>query len=162
MKIVRESELPGVSQASLARKYGVSTSRLVKNKHELTEALESGGNQRRKRMREGKEEDVGKALFLWFEQKTAQVAHLSGPVLKQKASDLARAQGSDFFPSDGWLSRWKVRHNVVFRKEHGKSRVLTYNRQLTGSVMSFRRFWARSAKTTFTMPTRRGYIFHHP
>ena len=123
VKIVRESELPGVSQASLARKYGVSTSqvsRLVKNKHELTEALESGGNQRRKHMCEGKEEDVGKALFLWFEQKTAQGARLSGPVLKQKASDLARAQGSDFFPSDGWLSRWKVRHNVVFRKEHGE------------------------------------------
>lgn len=61
-----------MSQASLARKYGVSKSQvscLLKKKHELTEALENGGNQQRKYMCEGKEEDIGKALFLWFEPK---------------------------------------------------------------------------------------------
>ena len=45
---------------------------------------------------------------------------LSGPFLKQKACDLARTQGTDFIPSDGWLSRWKARHNIVFKKEHGE------------------------------------------
>lgn len=60
-----------MSQASLARKYGVSKSQvscLLKRKHELTEALENGGNQQRKYMCEGKEH-IGKALFLWFELK---------------------------------------------------------------------------------------------
>ena len=32
---------------------------------------------------------------------------------------LACAQGSEFTPSDGWLSRWKARNNVVFKKEQG-------------------------------------------
>ena len=71
VKLVRESELPGVTQASLAKKYGVSTSqvsRIVKNKRELVKSLKSGSNQLRKRKREGKEQDVGNALhvFLWF------------------------------------------------------------------------------------------------
>ena len=49
--------------------------------------------------REGKEEDVGNALFLWFEQKLGQGARLSGPLLKQKACDFARTQGTDYTPS---------------------------------------------------------------
>ena len=123
VKLVSELELPGVTQASIAKKYGVSTSQvscLSKKKDDLIRDFESGGNRSRKRKREGKEEDVGNALFLWFEQKLGQGARLSGPLLKQKACDHAHTQGTDFTPSDGWLSRWKVRHNIVFKKEHGE------------------------------------------
>ena len=63
-------------------------SRLSKKKEDLLRDFESGGNRSRKRKREGKEEDVGNTLFLWFEQKLGQGAHLSGPLLKQKACDL--------------------------------------------------------------------------
>ena len=65
--------------------------------------LESEGNRSRKRKREGKEEDVGNVLFLWFEQKLGQGAHFSGPLLKQKACELAPTQGTDCTPSDGLL-----------------------------------------------------------
>ena len=117
VKLVRESETPGVTQAHLARKYGVSTlqvSCLIKSKRELTKELENGGNEHQKRKHEAKEEDVGKALSLRFEQKATQGARFSVPVLKWKAIDLACAQGSGFSPSDGRLSRWKVRYNNVF------------------------------------------------
>ena len=43
-------------------------------------------------------------LFLWFEQKLGQGARFSGPLLKQKACELARTQGTDYTPSDGLLS----------------------------------------------------------
>ena len=46
------------------------------------------------------EEDVGNALFLWFEQKLGQGARLSGPLSKQKACELTRTQGTDCTPSD--------------------------------------------------------------
>ena len=94
-----ELELPGVTQASVAKKYGVFTSqvpRLSKKKEDLVRDFESEGDRSRKRKREGKEEDVGNALFLWFEQKLGQVACLSGTVLKQKTCDLARTQGTDY------------------------------------------------------------------
>ena len=40
--------------------------------------------------------------------------------MKQKASQLATAQGKEFNPSDGWLSRWKARNNVKEHREHGE------------------------------------------
>ena len=89
-------------------------SRLSK-KDDFIRAFESGGNRSRKRNREGKEKDVGNALFLWIEQKLGQGARLSGSLLKQKPCEFARTQGTDFAPSDGWLSRWKARHNIVFK-----------------------------------------------
>ena len=92
MKLVSELQLPRVSQASVAKKYGVSTSQVshLSKKEALDRDFESGGNRSRKRKREGKEEDVGIALFLWFEQKLGQGVRLSEPLLKQKACDLAR------------------------------------------------------------------------
>ena len=42
------------------------------------------------------------------EQKLDQGARLSGPLLEQKACELACTQGTDCTPSDGWLTRWKV------------------------------------------------------
>ena len=54
--------------------------RLSKN-YDFILDFESEGNRSRKRKREGKEEDVGYALFLWFEQKLGQGAHLSGQSL---------------------------------------------------------------------------------
>ena len=41
-------------------------------------------------------------------------------MLKQKATELASAKGTEFTPSDGWLSRWKTHHNVVYKKEQGE------------------------------------------
>ena len=38
------------------------------------------------------------------------------PLLKQKACELARIQGTDCTHSDGWLSGWKAQHNIVFKK----------------------------------------------
>ena len=92
----------------MASKFNVSTSqvsRLVKNKQELIHHFESSTNQGQKRQRASKQEDVGDALFLWFHQIISQGARLSGSILKQKASELADVQGSEFWPSDGWLSR---------------------------------------------------------
>ena len=51
VKLVSELELPGVTQASVAKKYGVSTSqvsRLSKKKEDLVRDFENGGNRSRK------------------------------------------------------------------------------------------------------------------
>ena len=91
LSLVSELELPGVTKTSVAKKYGVSTSQVShpSKKEDLVRDFESWGNRSQKRKREGKEEDVGIALFLWFEQKLGQCAYLSEPFLKQKACDLA-------------------------------------------------------------------------
>jgi hypothetical protein len=111
VKIVNELKLPGITQVQVVKKFGVSTSqlsRIIKVKDDTIRDFEVGGSQTRKRQRASKENDVGDALFLWFQQKITQGAPLSGPLLKQKATELALTKGTDFTPSDGWLSRWKV------------------------------------------------------
>ena len=92
----------------------------LSKKDDFIRDFKSGGNRSQKRKREGNEEDVGNVLFLWFEQKLGQGARLSGLLSKQKACELARTQGTDCTPSDGWLSGWKARHNIVFKKAWGE------------------------------------------
>ncbi|XP_051784514.1 tigger transposable element-derived protein 6-like [Erpetoichthys calabaricus] len=79
-----------------------------------------------KRKREGKEAEVEDALNQWFAKVTthdvaARGVHISGPILKAKAEDLAKKLGHDEFKAtDGWLSRWKSRHEIKFKKAHGE------------------------------------------
>ena len=70
VKIVNEMKLPGITQVQVAKKFGVSTSqlsRIVKMKDDLIRDFEAGGCRTRKRQRASKENDVGDALFLWFQ-----------------------------------------------------------------------------------------------
>ena len=47
-------------------------------------------------------------------QKLGQGTQLSGPILKKKATDPALTLGTEFCPSNGWLSHWKARHDLFF------------------------------------------------
>ena len=51
----------------------------------------------------------------------AQDARLSGPLLKQKAEEIARESGIEFVATEGWLCCWKLRNNVVFKRNMVKS-----------------------------------------
>lgn len=103
VSLIRASEKPGVKQTHLRKKFKVSksqVSRIIGNKVKILEEHEScGTNQKRKRNRSGKEEDVGNALLIWFRQKLAQGARLDGALLRAKASEIALEKGIDFEPS---------------------------------------------------------------
>lgn len=109
--------------ADTARKHGVSRSvisRLWKTRDETLSTAKDFQNLSRKRKNRFKEEDVDMALDTWLEQKNHQNARINGTILKQKAQQLATEMGHDFTPSDGWLSRFKERHNITFKREHGE------------------------------------------
>lgn len=109
--------------AETARKHGVSRSvisRLWKNREETLSTVKDFQNLSRKRKNRFKEEDVDIALNTWLGQKNEQNARINGPILKQKAQQLAAEMGHDFTPSDGWLSRFKERHSITFKREHGE------------------------------------------
>lgn len=99
-------------------------SRLKKDEISLREKWNESQNANestRKRKREGKDPDVDEALNKWFELTTGRGVNVSGPLLKKKAEELAEKMGhNEFVASDGWLSRWKVRHAIVFKKAHGE------------------------------------------
>jgi len=48
-------------------------------------------------------------------------ACLSGPLLRQKAEELAEKMGKvDFKATEGWFHWWKKRENICFQKMHGE------------------------------------------
>ncbi|KFM74085.1 Tigger transposable element-derived protein 4, partial [Stegodyphus mimosarum] len=52
---------------------------------------------------------------------TGRAVPVSGPMIKCKAEELAKNLGHDEFKAtDGWLFRWKSRHDIKFKKAHGE------------------------------------------
>ena len=73
-----------------------------------------------KRLRKGKAPEVDTALNQWFVTVTSKGQKLSGPILKEKAENLAKKLGhTNFVATEGWLSRWKARHQIRYKRAHG-------------------------------------------
>ena len=77
----------------------------------------------RKKLRGAKYGDLEEALFKWFQHARACSIALDGHTIRQKAGELAKVLGIDNFEcSSGWLSRFKDRHGIVFKKVCGEAR----------------------------------------
>ena len=78
-------------------------------------------NSHSKRKRKGKDPDIEEALDKWFSVVTRRGVSVSGPMLKSKSEEFAKKLGHiDFKATDGWLSWWKTRSGIKFKKAHGE------------------------------------------
>lgn len=111
-------ELPNMSQRQAACKLNVSQNllgRMLKSRQEIENASLGNVNSNRKRKRVGKEEEVEEALKQWFTKVREKDVWVTGPLLRQKAEDLAKKMGKDdFVATEGWFHRWKKRENISF------------------------------------------------
>ena len=83
--------------------------------------LNDGGDIYRKRKREGKHADLEDALSLWVKQKNDQGVLPSNALIAAKAVTLARMfQIENFTAGDSWMRRFKSRHNIKYRRQHGE------------------------------------------
>lgn len=116
--------LKSKNQAAVAKEFNVdqsTISRIKKQEASLREVALVNGNLSRKRKRESPHEEIGNALIVWFEQMKAQNAPISGPLMMEKAKQLATGLGYESFnPTNGWLERLKNRHNIKFMKISGE------------------------------------------
>ncbi|CAM5154873.1 unnamed protein product [Natator depressus] len=119
LEMLDESKM---SQSEVARRFQVSQpqiSRICKNKEKLLADWCSGtANRERKRKRESKYSSIDEALLCWFHIARTKMWDVTGPMLLQKAKELADIMGQEFVPSIGWLVRWKRRNNVCFGQRH--------------------------------------------
>ena len=109
----RLAEITGVPKSTILR--------VLRQESQLREelVLQEGQAGTSKRKREGKDPDVEEALDQWFSIVSGRGVNINGPILKAKSEELAEKFGrNDFKATDGWLSRWKVRHNIKFKKAH--------------------------------------------
>lgn len=109
------------NQRLAAQQLGIPQStlnKLLKSRNEISDCTES---QNRKRKRESKSKATDEALFMWFKQASAMNAPINRSILMTKANDLAKKMGEvNFNATDGWLTRWKDRHDIVYKKLHGE------------------------------------------
>ncbi|XP_025206204.1 tigger transposable element-derived protein 4-like [Melanaphis sacchari] len=109
------------NQRLAAQQLGIPQStlnKLLKSRNEISNCTES---QNRKRKRESKSKATDEALFMWFKQASAMNAPINRSILMTKANDLAKKMGKiNFNATDGWLTRWKDRHDIVYKKLHGE------------------------------------------
>ena len=100
-----------VSQAAVAR--------ISQRRNSIRTLFESNSNPDRKRQRTGHAVDVENALYEWYEYSRSKDVTINGPIVREKAQALGVELGlTDFKPSDGWLSRWKKRNNVDYKRPH--------------------------------------------
>ena len=50
---------------------------------------------------------------------------LSGPMIKEKANQLAREMGINFVASNGWFYRFKTRQGLTFKSINGEAGSVT-------------------------------------
>lgn len=121
----RYDALGPISQRNAALKLEISQPllcKLLKSRKDLNDQREQNASTSRKRSRSGKSNDVEEALLLWFKHVREKNAPITRDVLLTKAGQLASEFGiENFTPTDGWLTRWKNRNNIVYKKMHGES-----------------------------------------
>ncbi|XP_041366979.1 tigger transposable element-derived protein 4-like [Gigantopelta aegis] len=114
-------------QAEIAKKLGCSKPqvlRIFNMRDEICAQYLANTNPERKRQRTGKAANVEKALSEWFSVARQKDIPISGPILAAKAKDLAEKMNIDHFnPTSGWLSQWKERNTIVYKKLHGEKRM---------------------------------------
>lgn len=107
------------SKMDVAREFGIGYStvkKIKKNEEEIIKKAAESGNLLRKRCRRSPNEEVGNALITWYYQIKERNMPVNGPIMLDKAKELAIAFGfEDFKPSHGWLERLKARNNIRFK-----------------------------------------------
>ena len=123
--------LSGISKKSVAKKYGVPKSTVstwLANKDKILAAYESGEiKPKRQKIKRAENEDLDKTVYnTSFHNTRANNVPVSGVVLKEKVLQFAKSLHlDDFRASDGWLDKWKSRHNVTFREVSGEEKSCT-------------------------------------
>ena len=114
----------GFNRLETAGKFGVTYQcicEIVKNRHKILQQcdrLRSKNGKNLKSFRKSKFEDEENILYEWFLKQHKRGLPMSGELLKTKMSELV---GNDHQTSDGWLSNFKKRFNIQFRKFQGES-----------------------------------------
>lgn len=121
-KIIEELE-NGRSNSVVCKTHNLSTSTVStiwKNRDKLRIAFEKNQSQVKK-IRRCEKNDLDEALITWFKVKRSENIPINGPILKIQADKLADQLGyKGFICSDGWLNRFKNRHQIVFGKIVGE------------------------------------------
>ena len=120
-ELVKEAEKNRTLKArELAELYGCGKTQvysILKNKAAIIESYEcNGANDSRRSLKQCRKSpyaQINDLLYEWFLVAVRKNIYPDGPTLCEKAQKIAkRLDVDDFKASNGWLQKWKARHNV--------------------------------------------------
>ena len=120
LQIVDNLERKKKTQASICRELGLPKSTVTtiwSDRDRIKAAAESGSSSwNRKKLHPAKYEDIDEAVYRWFCQAREKNIPISAAILKAKAVKYALSFGvNDFACSNGWIDRYKQRHDLSFK-----------------------------------------------
>ena len=87
--------------------------RILQQKDEIKAAYEANQSDSRKRKRLAQFDDIDGAVYHWYKLARQRQVPVNGPMLQEEALKIAEALGNTVFrASNGWLERFKGRHNL--------------------------------------------------
>ncbi|KFM73617.1 Tigger transposable element-derived protein 4, partial [Stegodyphus mimosarum] len=118
---------PHTRKKEIAARYGIPVTTLCTiygKKEEIFKQLKNNCiNLNMKKLTHSSCPEVERALLDWYIKNHAENGNtkVSGPTLRNKALQLAKTLGKDTFkPSNGWIDRFKMRHNLSAKRGHKK------------------------------------------
>lgn len=119
----------GEKKSDVGRRFELSQSTVAtiwKNQKTILQAALEGNLS--KKLRKPKFEDLDQAMLSWFNNQRQNNVPISGPIVKAKAEKFANQLGIiEFKASEGWLGKFKHRHQITYGKMNGEARDVDMN-----------------------------------
>ncbi|GBL89002.1 hypothetical protein AVEN_255162-1 [Araneus ventricosus] len=113
------------SERKLADIFGcgkTQINKILKDKSRICKDRENFKFRGVKRMQMDKFPEIKEALIEWFKSALSKNIPISGALIKQKAMEIADAlEAKDFCASNGWLDKFRVQNNILFRALYGEA-----------------------------------------
>ncbi|XP_037508922.1 tigger transposable element-derived protein 4-like [Rhipicephalus sanguineus] len=124
-EILSEVRAGKLTITEIARKFRIAKSTLtgiIKDGARVTAALNDGDfTSKRKKMRTAAHKSLEDVHLAWIQCARSANLPVNGIVLKAKVEEIALKMDIEFACSDGWLDRFRKRHELVFRSVAGEA-----------------------------------------
>lgn len=123
IEVIKFVEAKNVGVRAVAEKFNIGktqVSDILKNKAYLSQTFVQQGSENSKRkFPKSDGEIIDIVIFQWYLHARVNYLPISGPLLKEKALELASEVGlNDFKASNGWLQKFKERHQISYKNNH--------------------------------------------
>lgn len=119
----QKTPIPTNAELAVAFEIGKSTVTEILNQREKWLAIDpESSDANKKKKRSLLYENIDQAMAIWVEQAINANLDINGDILKEKAKNFSVLLGiEDFKASEGWLTKFKQRHNIKQYLKQGES-----------------------------------------
>ncbi|GBM62425.1 Tigger transposable element-derived protein 4 [Araneus ventricosus] len=90
--------------------------------------VNSNENSKNLKLRKTETSEIDEVVIKWFRSARAKNIPINGVLLQEKAREVGRTLGLDTFkPSNGWLEKFRTRHNISFKSICGEEKSVDPN-----------------------------------